>query len=420
MVYSNIAAIDIKDFRCLEKLHLDFKDSPIICIQAGNDSGKSSAVKAIETIMYNDNERKNKGYIRTGTNGFEISVTLDDGRIIQRVKGSAGNIYRIINADGSLANEWTKLENNVPQPVQDIFGLVEDESTGELLNIRTCESLLLFALTKPSENHKIFYSQLKVDEISSAMNIGKEAINKFTSDISASTKTVESYQAKLKTIRIPEMSGVEQLKERIDATAKSLHDASDAISTKRYVDSTKQQLGVLAELNNVQPISDSDISTLASLENIRLAINNANMVRSLLSKISDAANLEEIPFEQMELLLKLGQAITTLNTIRELRNSDAGTVATTLDSVSALDDSMLNDVIATVNTLNSVRQLRQQYSDAYTELEKLRTELNDSIKQLGMYVDSSDDSLVMKCAHCGEENRLQLSLIEKACSEVIA
>ena len=122
----------------------------------------------------------------------------------------------------------------------------------------------------------------------------------------------------------------------------------------------------------------------------------------------------------MELLLKLGQAITTLNTIRELRNSDAGTVATTLDSVSALDDSMLNDVIATVNTLNSVRQLRQQYSDASTELEKLRTELNDSIKQLGMYVDSSDDSLVMKCAHCGEENRLQLSLMEKACSEVIA
>lgn len=419
MVYSNIASIDIKDFRCLEKLHLDFHDSPIICIQAGNDSGKSSAVKAIETIMYNDNERKNKNYIRTGTKGFEITVTLDDGRRIQRIKGSSGNIYRIIAADGTLANEWNKLESDVPVQVQEIFGLVADESTGELLNIRTCESLLLFALTKPSENHKIFYSQLKVDEISNAMNLGKETVNKLSSEISNSNATKESYQVKLRGIRVPDMVGVEQLKERIDENGRNMMAAKEIATSLSIYRDTKQKLSdAQTAISQLEVIPDESIELVRLLDDACTKLDSLRQVRNEASRLEGVNNVSEIPYEQIENLSELERIIGSLNQIKGLRSSDSGAVLSQLSVVNEIDSTILSAIEDIIATLNTKRSLASNYETMNKQLEEMQAQLNERIKQGGLYFDTADDSIVMKCDHCGEENRLQLSLIEKACEEI--
>ena len=91
-----IKHIDIENFRCLQKIHLSFEESPIICLSAGNDCGKSSAVKAIQSLIYNDNERESKGFIRDNTRAFRIAITFTDGTCIYRERGVAGNIYRKI------------------------------------------------------------------------------------------------------------------------------------------------------------------------------------------------------------------------------------------------------------------------------------------------------------------------------------
>ena len=418
MSFSEIAAVDIKDFRCLKELHLDFTASPIVCIQAGNDSGKSSAVKAIETIMYNDNERKNKNYIRTNCNSFTIAVTLKDGTRVERIKGDSGNVYRIVAANGAIT-EWNKLDNDIPAQVQEIFGLVRDETTGELLNIRTCESLLLFALTKASENHKIFYGQLKVDDVSNAMVCGKDIVNKLSTAIKASETTKENYLVRLRDIKVPDLTSVKQLKERIDESAKNMVAAKDIVNTMSEYNSIRSRMSESqAAISKLEAIPDSEIERFRRAEDILNDLNSCRQLQQQYDRVKYVADVQAVDYSQIELVSELENTIAIVNQINELQKSNAGAVAEQIKDISIIDASML----AELNSINAIIEqknaLEQTLESEKQTLANLREQLDRSIKEGGLYFDSADDSIVMKCEHCGEENRLKLSLIEKACEIV--
>ncbi len=418
-MFSAIACIDIKDFRCLQSLHLDFNESPIVCIQAGNDSGKSSAVKAIETIMYNDNERKNKGYIRTGCNQFIISVTLKDGTSVERVKGESTNIYRILAADGSLVKEWQKLDGTIPDQVKQIFGLVQDETTGELLNIRTCESLLLFALTKASENHKIFYGQLKVDDVSNAMVCGKNVVNTLSTEIRASENTRENYMTKLRSINVPDMTSVDQLKSRIDDSGKKMFAAKEIIEAVIARDSIRNIMSsAQAELSKLSAIPDQAIEQLKGLSDAVSSLTACRQLRDQFSRVKDVKDVSQIDYDQIKLIEELEQAIVSLRQVQAIRSSDIGVIGAQIKDLTSIDATVVQQLNEILDAIEKKKRLEAQLAAETEQLESLKNQLDEAIKQGGLYFDSNDDSIVMRCEKCGEENRLKLSLIEKACEEI--
>ena len=185
MNFSKIKAIRIKNFRCLEELTIRFDNSPIIALVAGNDSGKSSAVKGVQAAFYND-EKDTKSYIRTGTKGFEIDVIFEDNILIKRTKTAANNTYTLYNADGTIKNTWDRMTQDIPDEVRAIFGVKIEDATGELLNLRTCESLLLFSLTKTTDNYKMVHSCISSELIEMTYIIGNGRIKEIERTISKS------------------------------------------------------------------------------------------------------------------------------------------------------------------------------------------------------------------------------------------
>ena len=416
MNYSKIKSIDIKNFRCLEHVHIDFDKSPIICLSANNDSGKSSVVKAIQNICFNNNSRKNKGYVRTGTSKYEISISLEDGTQIQRAYGTC-NLYRILDANGNLVKEWTKLDGDIPAEVANIFGMFVDEETGELLNIRTCESLLLFALTKGSENHKIFYSKLKVDEISSAMELGKTRMNELTTLINNTAYARDADAGKIKTIRIPEMSGIEQLKERINENANKLSHVSDIMSAIQAITDTRNKMTMEQQaVSNLQEINEEDAARVSDMAGIIGQLTSLNTLRVNFESIRPVVDVQEIDSDKLNTLEKLGDAITKIN---ELANTNTETFRKNTEALNTLceiDSSKLDLAGNIMSTLQNLTTLRSQLEVEQNELARLKEEMSS----VGIYVDVDENSIVTKCANCGEENRLHLDLIERACEQALS
>lgn len=421
MQYSKIKRIWIENFRCLQRVCIDFSDSPIITLSGGNDSGKSSTVKAIQTIMYNDNQRESMGFVKTGTKGFIICIEFEDGTCVFRERSTAGNIYRLQDASGKTVSEYTKLDKgNVPPEVQNIFGVFIDDATGELLNIRTCESLLLFALTKGSENYKIMHGSLKVEEVSNALLLAKERINQMTSARNNCEAAIMSYEAQVRKIIVPNLEPVEQLKGRIDATANVMKALQAVVDTKNSIANMLNEAG---EVNAaIQSLSDIDIdkaNITESLHNLINGISALNNLKSSLSSISSdecADSVDEMKLVQMQqlgdirvLLEKLAEAKAQLNSVQ----------TNELDDLRELTAANVNALAACLDRINGIGAAKIALEEATAELYKLQEEAKAALKNRNVYYDSEDSSIVAKCSDCGSEYRLALDDIEHACEEAL-
>lgn len=421
MQYSKIKRIWIENFRCLQSVCIDFSDSPIITLSGGNDSGKSSTVKAIQTIMYNDNQRESMGFVKTGTKGFRICVELEDGTCIFRERSTAGNIYRLQDASGRTVSEYSKLDKgNVPPEVQSIFGVFIDDATGELLNIRTCESLLLFALTKGSENYKIMHGSLKVEEVSNALLLAKERINQMTNARNNCEAAITSYEAQVRKIVIPNLEPVEQLKSRIDNTAITLKALQDVIYTKNSIAAMLNEAG---EVNAaIQSLSDIDVEKANITDNLHYvigAISALSNMKDSLSSISlneEVDSIDEVKLVQMQ---QLYDVMVSLERVKENKAQLCATDSDALDGLRELTAANVTALAACLDRINGVEMAKKQLTEAVDELAKLQEEAEAAFKSRNIYYDSTDSSIVAKCGTCNSEYKLPLEDIERACEDVL-
>ena len=78
------------------------------------------------------------------------------------------------------------MNQDMPEVIRDIFGVKIEDVTGELLNLRTCESLLLFSLTKTTDNYKIVHSCISSELIEKTYEVGNGRIKELEKTISKS------------------------------------------------------------------------------------------------------------------------------------------------------------------------------------------------------------------------------------------
>lgn len=421
MTYQRIRKIDIRDFRCLRQVTLDFTESPIVSLVGGNDSGKSSTVKAIQSIMYNDNQRESMGYVKTGSRGWMVTIQLEDGTSVHRERSTAGNLYRLIDASGAVVSEYTKLDKGaVPPEIQQIFGVFIDESTGELLNIRTCESLLLFALTKASENYKVMHSSLKVEQISKALLLAKDRINQLANARAACDSAIVSYEAQIRKIMIPDIKPAEQLKERIDSTANILSQLQSAVDKKKNIADMISEAGetnaLLAGLEEISLESAINVDNLRNLIGKCSSLVSAKEELKKVDVISEVEDIDYAKFEQLQHISRLMQLIDSVKSVRsELSSLEVEKTA----ELEQLDFSLLDNINRVLMSIDARDSFKEELEEAVEQLEETQKKLNEALKSRGMYFDIEDSSIVVKCDSCGEENRVALVEIEKACLEAV-
>lgn len=462
-----ITRIRVKNFRCLEELIISFEHSPIIALVAGNDSGKSSVVKAIQNIMYND-ERDDKNYIRTGTKGYEIDVEFESGTVIARVKSLASNMYYLYDKTGKELGRWgsgtgdAKLgAYGIPDVVKQIFNVKLDDATGELLNLRTCESLLLFSLTKTTDNYKMVHSCISSHRIEKAYEIGNNHIKDANRELDKATALRDDSReqaAKIVTLPDETIERLKQSKAQLESMSAVISDMETVVAEKHTVERKQAELDVfggqvLRQLEANQ-FTDQEFSRLSDFET-GVALLQQIRIKQTAIQADKLAELEkhEITTAEIDKLRLLEEASTLLTKVNDLlaKSVDVAKVDQVeglLEEIQSLNQqiqdiqfciSVINTITASEKTCNIAEQLSdageemtrlQEVVTACQELMQQQRKLDEQQKALadlttelettqarllssgGVKYDVELNALVKNCEHCNEEVAFSLENLQ--------
>ena len=195
---SLITSIELENFMSIEHGKVEFDDSNIICLCGYNDSGKSAFTEAIEIIFYDSYSRDQVNFIQDNKEYFKVTISFDDGVDIVKTKLRNGNgIWELKQAGTVLytnqLNSAIASVDKVPEAIEKYLGVIMDEYTQSLLNVRRNRDKLLLVGTSGGDNYKIFNSILKSDllaETSKRLNTDKNKLNTECNNKSNSLQTI--------------------------------------------------------------------------------------------------------------------------------------------------------------------------------------------------------------------------------------
>ena len=288
MDYSKIKKVRIKDFRCIGDIVIDFTKSPIVSLIGDNESGKTSVVNSFATLGCNADARNQKEYIRDNTKGFGIVWELEDGTLIKRIKTESRNTITI-EKDGKVVYNTDKIDAGLPPELQNIVGLLEETETKELLQVRTYEDSLLFINTKSSENYKVMYNALKVDNLSKALSNGIKESNIIKSTIQELEGGLATLKETAKNIRVLDLSTLIKVRDKIKLNLDATNKLGKLTEFKNSIDKLEQGLELKNELACLGEIKSE---FLGLLEKLNLRIDNLNSIKDKLGSLDliDKAN----------------------------------------------------------------------------------------------------------------------------------
>lgn len=421
--YSPIKRIQIKNFRNIGEVEINFDESPIVSLIGENEAGKTSVVKAFSVCALHSTPRDQKDFIRDGTGGFGVAIQLDDGTIVTRIKTPTLNRYTVTRPDGNNF-DTTKIEGGLPPAVQEVMGLIEEAETKEYLQVRTYEDQLLFVVTPASTNYKVMYDALKVDQITRAIKIGSKEANALKASIDSNNTGIETLTNSIRAIRIVDIGALISIRERLN---KELHELDELSSIVGNIDRIKQCESSLGTLSDITKLDDSDINEGEALTLIEIAT-TLNKIKELenkdriyeqslsLSEVDDKVYTELLDAynrkSRIDDALKQSQSLRELSSIEEIDESifrrllDAsiqiGTIKEKSKILAIIEPNGVSDVsdtdISSVNTMTQVVSLierTKQLEKSCAEIDDYCTKVQEYLKAIGAAVEI--------CPNCGSD-----------------
>jgi len=355
--YSPLKSWRIKNFRNIGDITIDFTKSPIISLIGDNECGKTSVVKTFDVVGYNGNSKGQKDYIRDDTNGFGISGEFVDGSVVTRMKTNSTNLFQV-TAPGQPMWQTNKLDSNeVPPQVQAIMGMIMESETKEPLHVRTYENQLLFVLTKASENYKVMYDALKVDNLTRAIKDGSSEANELRADIKSKEISIDTLTENLKGIQILDIEPAIKIKERLKAELDQLEKMEAAL---RLVDRNKElnrQLGSLAEIRGLDEVNMSEVAKLLQYNSIKNSLDKLNESAKRYKDLETIENIDISPEQKISTVM-----------VYIHRNSDLEKVRDRYEGVKGLEEINITQ-LANINTCKAlVEKTRElvKHNERYT------------------------------------------------------
>ena len=192
---------EVYNFMSLTHAKFEFDEQGIINILGYNDSGKSSALRALEVNMYNRFPQSQLSFIQSGQDYFRVISVWSDGVVIIKDKYLNGQgLYEMWKGDTCL---YTSKKNgvltkiaDVPLCIQEYFNLVKFEDS--YLNSRSCFEKQFLVQTTGSENYTALNTVLRSEELSTAGSLINADRNKLASDISVADTELSVYRSQYK------------------------------------------------------------------------------------------------------------------------------------------------------------------------------------------------------------------------------
>lgn len=349
--YSKIKSIEVRNFRNIGVAAVSFEKSPIVCLLGDNEAGKTSFNMATTVCATNVDPKSQKEYIRKGTNGFGVKINLEDGHSVLRMKTSDSNIYQVTK-DGEEVYSASKLSEGIPKEVTDLMGIIMEDETRELLQVRTYEDKLLFAYTTGTTNKKMMYNALKVENLTNAIKIGNEDINGIRSEKSNNEIACGTVMGQLRGIHLVDVSIVETLLNKV----KELSNQEEKLSL----------------LDNLNKIVTSGYIKMNGIANLTAGLNELNE-----TQIKNLVRLVDLK-KQSELVVPDHKGVCELNSRLYEKVAQCRSLVSSLN-VYVPDTSEVADIDLLVNRINIVSKLKSLCEElkkvefgAFKELEQAK------------------------------------------------
>ena len=357
--YSPLKTIHIKNFKNLENVIIDFTQSPIVALEGLNEAGKSSVIDALAVVAYNAYENAQKGFIKLGTPGFGIQLTLMDGTVVTRLKRDNVNYYEIKYPNGtSWSTDKLIRGEGVPLEVEKVMGCIRESETKELLHVRTYKDLLLFINTPNSANYKMMYEALKVENISRAIKRGSTEANEIKAWLATASVQRESLVTAMNGIKVLDIEPIVNVKERLRGKVKALELATKAQRLVEHIAECKRALGGYEKVIS-SGISEIDTVTARLVDNASKRLTGINMMHTAYGKLASADTVDYVDIGVTKLIVR-----ATTNLERNTRLSEEYRKYEAVDDLGEASQSLYT-------TVRKVKDINERLKGTKAKLEQL-------------------------------------------------
>ena len=402
-------SLTLENFQSHEHTTIDFDDNFTVIVGA-SDQGKSAIIRALKWVLFN--EPQGDDFIRVGTDGARVTLTLDNGTIIIRERGKKN---RYILRQGENEYVFESFGRGVPREILDAHGIksikLDDNLSLRLSLSEQLDGPFLLSQSKPVKAKTIGYLSgvniidkairdvsLEIKQKSAEERIKEENVSRITGELEnfADLDQLEKILPEIKDA----YSGIQQLKDKLD----KLRLSSEKLSRiEKRIDKDRQLVNTLAELpeNEISHLSEvyTKYVTL-SRNNARLKVikHKAGISAALLE---NTGGMEEVSKEidGLDALCHNLNRMMDCNT--KLKNLDASLAkcktglmelkvseecSKRLDEIQVIVPklSRLRDCLDKMNNLEKyAKNVRLKYEKAQNEKERHLLRYSEILKNLG-------------------------------------
>lgn len=241
--YAKIIAYEVWNFMSIGYAYIDMSKSPIISLCGYNDSGKSALTRSLEVILYDNYSNDQINYIKDGEAHFQLKLHFDDGVKVSKYKylDTKKSVWEMEKGVEMLYTNRRETGiialTDVPSPIRDYYGVVSDDITGELLNVRRVDDRLFLINTTGGDNYKIINSVLRCDVLAMATDKANKKKNELQSLFSNYTVSRNALYEQYVSIHVAPDDVLALLQEKVENLRRSKRKLQSlmAIQDERHV-----------------------------------------------------------------------------------------------------------------------------------------------------------------------------------------
>lgn len=366
---SKVVSLKIENFMSIKEGLIEFDDSNIISLCGYNDSGKSAITRLLEVMFYNAYSTDQVKFITDGEEHWTGILTFSDGVVYTRRKYADGkSLWELSKGDtilfsNKLANGTYAAMGDTPEVIERYLGVIQDELTGEELNVRRNTDRLFLINTSGGDNYKILNSVLRSDVLSSASKALNEDKNKLSAEVNEKTTIKGVLQEQYDSYDVAPKEEIDDVKQYIS----NLEENKGRIVRLSALMEENQRKHSISLYDVLEPI---DVSRLKELQGImELATQKSSPIYDSL----DTINLEKLM--ELKTIISYAEKLHTA-TYEELVPVD----------VNRLE--VLKEIADSYNNLSNIQKAYDKVSD---ELEATKAKLLTLSQQYNLKV----------CHNCG-------------------
>lgn len=366
---SKVVSLKIENFMSIKEGLIEFDDSNIISLCGYNDSGKSAITRLLEVMFYNAYSTDQVKFITDGEEHWTGILTFSDGVVYTRRKYADGkSLWELSKGDtilfsNKLANGTYAAMGDTPDVIERYLGVIQDELTGEELNVRRNTDRLFLINTSGGDNYKILNSVLRSDVLSSASKALNEDKNKLSAEVNEKTTIKGVLQEQYDSYDVAPKEEIDDVKQYIS----NLEENKGRIVRLSALMEENQRKHSISLYDVLEPI---DVSRLKELQGImELATQKSFPIYDSL----DTINLERLM--ELKTIISYAEKLHTA-TYEELVPVD----------VNRLE--VLKEIADSYNNLSNIQKAYDKVSD---ELEATKAKLLALSQQYNLKV----------CHNCG-------------------